>query len=63
MEHRTSKDDLVPPWYKRGAYLLILVVIVFIAVYAIYLLASPHAAATSTTIPADANPYSEGVNP
>jgi len=38
MEHRTTKDDLVPPWYKRGSYIIILAIIVFIAAYAIYLL-------------------------
>ncbi len=59
VEHRTSKDDLVPPWYKRGAYVVILLVIVFIVVYGIYLMVAPH----TPPPPVDnaSNPYSEGI--
>jgi hypothetical protein len=38
VEHRTSKDDLVPPWYKRTAYIMIIGLVAFILVYAVYIL-------------------------
>jgi hypothetical protein len=38
VEHRTSPDDLVPPWYKRGVYIIIIALIAFILIYALYIL-------------------------
>jgi len=38
VEHRTSKDDLVPPWYKRTAYIMIIALVAFILIYALYIL-------------------------
>jgi hypothetical protein len=61
MEHRTSKDDLVPPWYKRGSYILILLVIAFIVVYGIYLAVAPHP--PQPPVANVSNPYSEGYIP
>jgi len=38
VEHRTTSADVAPPWYKRSAYILIIAIIVFIAIYALYVL-------------------------
>ena len=46
MEHRTSKDDLLLPWYKKSTYILIMVIAVSIAVYVAYLLLSSPAQTT-----------------
>lgn len=41
MEHRASEDDIAPPWYRRGAYILIMIVVIAIAVYLAYMLLNP----------------------
>lgn len=62
-EHRTSADDVAPPWYKRGAYILIIALVVFIVVYAFYLLVLAPAPPSETYVAPPLPGYSAGQNP
>ena len=65
MEHRTTSADVSPPWYKRPAYLMIIAVIAFVAIYAVYLLVlAPPAAPPPVVSDNGGIPnYSAGQNP
>ena len=42
VDPRFRKEDVVPPWYKRPAYLMILGIIAVIIIIGIYSLLNPY---------------------